>query len=84
MLLQKYAILLIFTMGRKKKVIGALPAVVVCSYILIVVRHRIHIQPHRHQFVIHVPCTEVAVPCFLVAFLAGERGTHKSAALPGV
>lgn len=38
----------------------------------ILVRHRVDEEPHRHQLVVQVACTEVAIACFLVAFFAGE------------
>ena len=38
----------------------------------VLIRHRVNTQPTGHQFVVHVPCPEVSIPCFLVAFFPGE------------
>ena len=35
----------------------------------ILVRHRVHAQPHRHQLVVHISYAEVFVARFLVALL---------------
>ena len=40
--------------------------VMVRAYVWILVHHRINTQPPRHQLVVHVPRTEIAVARFLV------------------
>ena len=32
---------------------------------LVLVRHRVGIQPHRHQLVVHIPCTVVCLPSLM-------------------
>ena len=39
------------------------------------IRQRVDTQPHGHQLVIHVPCTEVSVASFSVLLFAREGET---------
>jgi len=52
---------------------GVPHAVVIRRNIGVFVCHRVNTEPHGHQLVVHISCSEIAVASFLVFLFPGEN-----------